>query len=300
MNHNFDIYIATKHGVNEAIFLNNMAFWIQKNQGNERHFYDGRYWTYNSQKAFSELFPYWSRQNIRTIIKSCIDQDLIIKGNYNKISYDQTQWYAFTESGLKLFPLLRSGLNKVIHNDENQPMHLLESTNGQECGLQGKKVSQTPKTNHWLESTNGVVECNQPIPDIKNHIENKDIYIGDLNEKSTKKKPKKKPIPIPDDFMYNEKHIALAKSLGLDINYVFEDFKDKAIMKGTEWICWNTAFMHWIRKANEFRMQTFSRNKQNTYTKEEPQRPRTRDFTQERLDREEREYLQSLNSRGIQ
>ena len=58
MIHSFDIEVAKKYGITEAILLNNINFWIEKNKANEINFYDGYYWTFNSKKAFSELFPY--------------------------------------------------------------------------------------------------------------------------------------------------------------------------------------------------------------------------------------------------
>lgn len=102
MHHSFDISIAEIFGVNVAIFLNNMSFWIHKNIANEKHFYDGNYWTYNSVKAYKTLFPYWTDKQLRLIIDKCLKYGLIVKGNYNKSKYDQTSWYAFTAEGLKL------------------------------------------------------------------------------------------------------------------------------------------------------------------------------------------------------
>ncbi len=106
MKHIFDIEIATKYGINIATFLNNMVFWIQRNVANEKHFYDDKYWTYNSVKSYSILFPYWTPKQIRKIIDDCIKLDLIVKGNYNKTPYDKTSWYAFTDFGLKTVNLV--------------------------------------------------------------------------------------------------------------------------------------------------------------------------------------------------
>jgi hypothetical protein len=142
MNHHFDTGIATKYGVNVAIFLQNVAFWTLHNQANEKHLHEGRYWTYNSQQAFSKLFPYWTRQNIRTIISTCTQENLIIVGNFNQSGYDRTSWYALTETGLALFPELDSLVSTNQCIGWNQPMD-------------------------GLESTNGMVAINQPIPDIK-------------------------------------------------------------------------------------------------------------------------------------
>jgi hypothetical protein len=102
MHHSFDTSIAAKYGVNVAIFLNNMIFWLNKNIANEKHFYDGKYWTYNSVKAYARLFPYWSEKQVRTIIDHCVKHNLIEKGNYNQNKHDKTLWYTFTEKGCEL------------------------------------------------------------------------------------------------------------------------------------------------------------------------------------------------------
>lgn len=101
MHHNFDVNVATKYGVNVAIFLSNMAFWIQKNIANNKHFYDGRYWTYNSVKAYSKIFPYLTSKQIRTTIDNCIKKKLILKGNYNDNRHDHTSWHCLTDLGLE-------------------------------------------------------------------------------------------------------------------------------------------------------------------------------------------------------
>lgn len=99
MQHSFDIEIAQMFGVNAAIILNNLHHWIKKNEANEQNYYDGNYWTYNSQKAFREIFPYMTEHQIRTAFQKLTDDGIIIKGNYNKSAYDRTLWYALTEKG---------------------------------------------------------------------------------------------------------------------------------------------------------------------------------------------------------
>lgn len=93
MTHSFETEDAEKYGVNAAVILSNMRFWIAKNQANKRHEYDGKTWTYNSVKAFGELFPYLSTKQIRTAIQKLVEAGEIGEGNYNKSSYDRTKWY---------------------------------------------------------------------------------------------------------------------------------------------------------------------------------------------------------------
>lgn len=99
MIHVFDTEIAVKYGVNAAVLLQNIGYWIRQNEANETNFFDGTYWTYNSRRAYRELFPYMSERQIDTAFRKLIDDGLIITGNYNKVAYDRTLWYALTQKG---------------------------------------------------------------------------------------------------------------------------------------------------------------------------------------------------------
>ncbi len=101
--HNFNVEVARRYGVPEAIFIHNLYFWIDKNQCNGRHFYEGRSWTYNSLSALERLFPYFTRKQIRTIIDHCVGAGVVIKGNFNKEGYDKTTWFALTDEVLEIY-----------------------------------------------------------------------------------------------------------------------------------------------------------------------------------------------------
>lgn len=94
----FRLKDAVCYGVDEAIIINHLRYWILYNKRNDKHFYDNKYWTYNSINALTSCFPFWSIDQIRRIIASLIKQDVIITGNYNKLAYDRTKWYAFSDN----------------------------------------------------------------------------------------------------------------------------------------------------------------------------------------------------------
>ena len=102
MDYSFDIAVAVKYGVNEAIFIRNIYWWMVKNKANRKHFYDGRTWTYNSMKAFTELFPFWSENQIRHTIRKLSESGALIIGNYNKASFDRTQWYSLSDNVMEM------------------------------------------------------------------------------------------------------------------------------------------------------------------------------------------------------
>ena len=96
--YSFDTDDAIEHGIDGAIVLYNLCFWIRKNQANKRNFFDGHWWTYNSTKAFTELFPFWNTQKIGRIIRRLEASGAIKSGNYNKSGYDKTKWYTVLKS----------------------------------------------------------------------------------------------------------------------------------------------------------------------------------------------------------
>lgn len=109
--HIFDTDVAQLVGLNAAVLLENIAHWCEHNAANNTNLHDGHYWTYNSTKAFSELFPYMTVSIIRTALKKLKDNGLILTGNYNKSSYDRTTWYTLTAKAETLL-----GVN--VHSDE--------------------------------------------------------------------------------------------------------------------------------------------------------------------------------------
>lgn len=119
MIHSFDIEIAKKYGINEALIYNHFLFWIIKNKANEKNYKDGKYWTYSSIKALQDIFDYLSEKQIRTAINNLIDNKVLIKANYNSNPYDRTIWYAFVEEPYELSKISDTEGQKEMPKKEN-------------------------------------------------------------------------------------------------------------------------------------------------------------------------------------
>lgn len=102
MEHHFNVDVAVKYGIAEAVLLHNLWHWVKHNEANEINHYDGHYWTYNSVKAFGKWFPYLSSKQIRTILKRLTDEGILLTGSFNKAAFDRTTWYSFTKKGINL------------------------------------------------------------------------------------------------------------------------------------------------------------------------------------------------------
>jgi len=243
-----------------------MAFWIRSNVANRTNFHEENFWTFNSQPALLIHFPYWSLQTLKTTIKICVDNDLISIGNFNKKKYDKTSWYSLTEKGLNLFPCLKDELIKGVNEKnsnkinigENQPMDKLKLTDGQ-------------------------VKINRPIPDNK----------PDNKQDRERGAERKKRVPLSENFEPDEKSKAAAEQKGLDLARVLSKFRAHAKSEGWVRVDWQEAFMKWvIDEKIEKKMSYLYNNK----IINEPVRPKMRDFTQERLDREDAQRSKSHGS----
>ena len=153
--HIFDVDIAVKYGFACAVILENIRYWIDKNKANEKHFYEGRYWTYNSTKALCELFPYLSKNTIARSLKKLEDEGIIISGNFNTVSYDRTKWYALTDLGECIYP--------------NSEMDLPKFRNG---------FTQNEKSIYPNSETNTIYNTNS-------NTDNKKQIIGEFSENGT-------------------------------------------------------------------------------------------------------------------
>ncbi len=102
-NHSFSVEQAILFTQEGATLLQHHYFWHKKNKANGKNFHDGRYWSFNSASAFTEVFPYLSEKQIRSMHANFIECGILVRGNYNKYGFDRTQWFALTDFGVSLF-----------------------------------------------------------------------------------------------------------------------------------------------------------------------------------------------------
>lgn len=168
MEHQFNVELAKKYGIEEAILIHNLYFWINKNAANGRHFYDGRVWTYNSTKSFAELFPYMTPSKIARVLRSLEEHGIIVRGNYNKSKLDRTCWYAFSDEGILLlsnFGCCISHCYKMKNADEQNDTTIPDSNI-----TDSKTDSKRKKDNnsYYLKKEDGEFDMSYVDDDMKN------------------------------------------------------------------------------------------------------------------------------------
>lgn len=182
MEHHFNIEIAKKMGIEEAVFLHNLFYWLHRNAANGKNFIDGSYWTYNTKQSYSELFPYMSYSKIKRIIDT-LQTDCIIKtGNFNENKMDRTLWYAFTDCGLKI--MQKAGYDVDILYCGKPSESKIENALVQNEPMEEFKMSQCNTNINKTDINNKeTLETSSRVKERLSHKYNKDKPLTDIEVK---------------------------------------------------------------------------------------------------------------------
>ena len=181
----FEIEIAKKYGVEAAIIIQHFQYSINHHKKNGTHFHEGRFWTYDSIKNLTSLYPFWTPMIIRWTIKKLEEKKVIICGNFNKHQYDRTKWYAFKDED----KFLQSYEPNELANPEQSVDKTVDKYSNpvdnhvDKCGIKNTskiekcknktlgnepfildKSSVIGRNGHLLKLTNAFVKTNKPIP----------------------------------------------------------------------------------------------------------------------------------------
>lgn len=216
--HFFDTEIAAKYGVNAAVIFQNLYYWSKHNKANNTHFYDGRYWTYNSIKAFKDLFPYMGERAIRNALNTLIEKGLVISGNFNKSAYDRTLWYSITDAGYNII--------------RNSSMDLAETSNGDV-----QKVEPIPDRNTDNKNSNKDTVSQEDV----------DRVVEAWNSLGLTKIRK-----VPQNTERYKNLTARIKEYGIDdVLEAINNIRNSRFLKGSNENHWKISF-DWFVRPNRF------------------------------------------------
>lgn len=158
--------LASEIGLNEAIVLQQMHYWLKKSN----HNYDGRRWIYNSFPEWQKHFPFWSVMTIKRAVYSLEKQNLLYVGNYNKAKFDKTKWYSINYEKLE-------GMKRPSH--QNDTTNVSKRNDGV---YQNDTTNTRDYTEITTETTNNNILSGNPTA---SRIPYKEI-VDYLNEKTGK------------------------------------------------------------------------------------------------------------------
>lgn len=104
-------------GLNEAIVVQQIHYWLTINEKAKINIYDDKVWTYNTYDVWQkENFTFWSVRTLKSIFKKLEDKGILIKDNYNKKKYDRTLWITLDYNKLEELLLQYENDTECNHN----------------------------------------------------------------------------------------------------------------------------------------------------------------------------------------
>ncbi len=95
--HSFNVELAAKFGVHEAILIHHFQYWINHNKALRRNEHDGRTWTYQTRQEIAAWFPYLSHKQVERLTDKLVAVGVLRKGNFAKNQHNRALWYAFED-----------------------------------------------------------------------------------------------------------------------------------------------------------------------------------------------------------
>ena len=163
--------LAKEIGLNESLILLQIEFWISISN-NER---DGKRWTYQSVRDMQEKsFSFWSISTINRAVNKLIDEGYIIEGNFNKMKYDKTRWFALNFETLnELESISINGDDTGVFHNDTRSNHNDTRSNHNDTTIPEITTEITTEKDH------STAKAEPPIPYKK--------IIGYLNENADRK-----------------------------------------------------------------------------------------------------------------
>lgn len=146
--------LAKAIGLNEAIILQQLHYWVQKST-NVR---DGRAWCYNTTKDWAAQFPFWSEDTIKRTMRGLREQGIVVTANYNQMAIDRTLWYSIDYEALDTIvrnhtPIDADCPNGKVQIAPTNNQRLLPETNKAVVVVDGRTLADVFRT--WSSITKG-------------------------------------------------------------------------------------------------------------------------------------------------
>jgi hypothetical protein len=219
-----NVELARMIGLNEAIVLQQVDYWIKINKKKDHNFREGSYWTYNTYEEWKEdNFPFWSIPTIQRTFSKLEKQGFLISSQkFNSHKAIKTKWYTIN------YELLEKKANEFrsYQNDMKPQINVSEEEKAE------KPSNDASYQNDMLVESN----CNeQEINLIPSYTENSTETSTDNVSVVTNVTTKQfeienffkdyKPIKLTDELVFDFYHeFKIEKSLFMR---VYEDFKKK-------------------------------------------------------------------------
>ena len=111
--------LAKLLGINQAIILQQMHYWLKINQKKGSPQIDGYYWTYNTYQEWANQFQWLSAESIKRFILDLENKGVVISRQFKRAEWDRTKSYTIDYDALEN---IRANDSCTIDRDKINPI----------------------------------------------------------------------------------------------------------------------------------------------------------------------------------
>jgi len=213
--------LAVKVGLNEAIFLQQLHYWLERSSFNK----NGQNWVYKTMEEWLLEFPFWSKPTLKRVIKLLRDLDIL---KVEKLSKSRVNYYTIEYQKLDI-SMGQSEPNKEVN---------LDSSMGQ------SEPQNRVKVNHSTAQSDPIPIYNENQREYTETTTENTTDIFKAKTTSSKKMSWEQVSAVKKDAI-REKIKAIENRDILTLN----EFEDALMAKGYQYANFVTAYKLWINKS---------------------------------------------------
>jgi len=156
----FNEDLAVLIGLEEAIVLQQIHYWLEINRKANKNFREGRYWTYNTQNDWLKDFKWMKLTTLKRVLAHLEKIGVVIAKKFNAGKWDHTKWYSIEYEMVKKLEemaetpdksdcvnLRRSnGSERDNRSDQNETFSYTEISSKNSSKISKRRLSVSSKT----------------------------------------------------------------------------------------------------------------------------------------------------------
>lgn len=199
--------LAMAIGINEAIILQYIHFWLSSKQTKNKEV-----WMYKTYSEMQVELPFFSESTIKRTIKKLMELKVLQKKNLNKSKIDKTNWYMIDYKILSEICGVKMELSEY-QNDTS----IVSNWNDGEC--------QNDTTN-TIDYTLNTTLVKENIKESSENLSNLEAYKEIVNYMNVVNEHHRFNVKIPFSYKYQSKATQKLINARLREGYNVEEFKD--------------------------------------------------------------------------
>jgi len=151
--------LASAFGLNEAIFLQQLHYWLQKSAIE----IENKKWVYRTMNEWENEFPFWSYSTVKRAIGSLKKKNVLLIKKLSNNKRERVNYYAIKYDLLDVFvgqnePMDRVNMNQTMGQNEPMDKVNMNQTMGQNDLMDKVKVSQCIYNENQRDYTENTTE----------------------------------------------------------------------------------------------------------------------------------------------